>query len=244
MANKKSTIINTVIVKGDEDSFKAALTRSVLGVTFAKFKRRKGEFYQHSAHNAAITKQICNWLYEYLLSEPELRLEKSLSDFKLRVTLTLNWDETGKIIGVSDIKLCIYSEIAELAVKELELVGKPERIKVDFFFSTIDDRSINLKSELPRILGSLGMDNFDYTEYDFLNDEGRNAAKVNNVDRVPTVIIDGNPLVNPDEKKLHKELEGAFSPKIAAKGAELTFAKSAKSNIMLLSNIFKDNKKK
>ncbi len=221
MVKGKSTRINTVIVNGDEDSFKAALTRSVLGVTYTKFKRKRGEFYQHSVHNTAITRQICSWLYEYLLSRQELRLENDLSDYRLRTSLTLNWDETGKIIGVSDINLCIYSEIGQLSVRELELVGKAERIKVDFFFSTIDDRSINLKSELPKILESIGIDNFDYNEHDFLKAKGQATAKTYKVDRVPTVVIDGNVHVNPDEKKLRKELEGAFSPKIEANGIKL-----------------------
>ncbi|MDR2202978.1 MAG: hypothetical protein LBE76_01470 [Nitrososphaerota archaeon] len=226
MTQRKTFEINTVIVKGDEDSFKAAINRSVLGVTYTKFKRKHGEFHQHSVHNAAITKQICNWLYEYLLNKSELRTEReSISDFKLRTTLSLNWDSTGKITGVSGIKLCVYSEIAELNVDELVLVGKPGQIKVDFFFSTIDDQSITLRTNLPTLLESMGKENFDYNEHDYLTDEGRNMAHVFKVDRVPTVVIDDKIVVNPDVKKLRKELEGAFSPKIDAKGINFNFVK-------------------
>lgn len=239
MVKGKSVEISTVIVNGDYDSFKAALTRSVLGVTFAKFKRKRSDFYQHRVHNTAITKRICNWLYEYLLTHPELRLQKNLRDFKLRTCLTLNWNETGKIIGVSDVKVFIYSEIAQLTVKKLQLLEKPEKIKVDLFFSQIDDPSIKLRSILPTMLKSMGYENFDYNEHDFLSKEGREAARIFHVDRVPTVVIDGNNYVNPNEKKLRQELEGAFSPRIQAIEPKFQFSKVAKPNVALLANILK-----
>jgi hypothetical protein len=239
MAKGKSVEISTVIVNGDFDSFKAALTRSILGVTFAKFKRKRSDFYQHRVHNAAITKEICNWLYEYLLTHPKLRLERNLRDFKLRTSLTLNWNETGKIVGLSDVKVFIYSEVAQLTVKELQLLEKPEKIKIDFFFSQIDDASQKLRSILPNMLKSIGYENFDYNEYDFLSEEGKKAAKIFHVDRVPTVVIDGRNFVNPNEKKLRQEIEGAFSPKIKAVKPGFQFSQVAKPNVTLLANILK-----
>jgi len=239
VAKGKSVEISTVIVNGDFSSFKAALTRSVLGVTFAKFKRKRSDFYQHRVHNTAITKKICDWLYEYLLTHPELRLKQNLRDFKLRTSLTLNWNDTGKIIGVSNVKVFIYSEIAQLKVTDLQLLEKPEKIKVDLFFSQIDDPSIKLRSILPNMLKSMGYENFDSNEYDFLTEEGQNAAKVFHVDRVPTVVIDGKNFVNPNERKLRQELEGAFSPKVKAIKPDLQYSQAAKPNVELLANILR-----
>lgn len=239
MAKDKSIEISTIIVNGDFDSFKAALTRSVLGVTFAKFKRKRSDFYQHRVHNTAITRRICDWLYEYLLSHPKLRLEHDLRDFKIRTSLTLNWNETGKIVGMSNVKVFIYSEIAQLTVKKLRLVEKPEKIKVDLFFSQIDDPSIKLRSILPNMLKSMGHKNFDFNEKDFLTEEGREAAKIFHVDRVPTVVIDGKNFVNPNEKKLLQELEGAFSPKIKAIEPEFRFSQVARPNVARLAKILK-----
>jgi len=239
MVKGKSVEISTVIVNGDFDSFKAAFTRSVLGVTFAKFKRKRSDFYQHRVHNTAITKEICNRLYEYLLTHKELRLQHNLRNFKIRTSLTLNWNETGKIIGVSNIKVFIYSEIGQLTVKKLQLLEKPEKIKIDLFFSQIDDSSQKLKSALPTILKSIGHQNFDYNEHDFLSEGGKKAAKIFRVDRVPTVVIDRNNFVNPNEKKLRQEIEGAFLPKIKAIEPEFQFSKVAKPNVALLANILK-----
>ena len=239
MVRGKSVEISTVIVNGDFGSFKAALTRSVLGVTFAKFKRKRSDFYQHRVHNTAITKRICDWLYEYMLTHPKLRLQQNLRDFKIRTTLTLNWNETGKITGLSDVNVFIYSEIAQLRVKKLQLLEKPEKIKVDLFFSQIDDPSIKLRSILPDMLKSMGYENFDFNEHDFLTEEGENAAKIFHVDRVPTVVIDGKNFVNPNEKKLQQELEGAFSPKIKAIESEFQFSQVAKTNVALLANILR-----
>jgi len=239
MVKGKSVEISTVIVNGDFGSFKAAFTRSVLGVTFAKFKRKRSDFYQHRVHNTAITKRICNWLYEYLLTHPELRLKQNLRNFKIRTSLTLNWNETGKIIGVSNIKVFIYSEIGQLTVKKLQLLEKPEKIKIDLFFSQIDDSSQKLKSTLPAMLKSIGHQNFDYNEHDFLSEEGKKAAKIFRVDHVPTVVIDRNNFVNPNEKKLRQEIEGAFSPKIKAIEPKFQFSKVAKPNVALLANILR-----
>jgi len=235
----KSVEISTVIVNGDFDSFKAALTRSILGVTYAKFKRKKSEFYQHRVHNIAITKEICNWLYAYLLSHPELRLKQNLRNFKIRTCLILNWNETGKIIGLSNVRVFIYSEVAQLKVKELKILEKPGRIKIDFFYSQIDAASQKLRSILPSLLESMGFENFDYKEYDFLSEEGKEAARIFNVNRVPTVVVEGKNLVNPDEKKLKAEIEGAFSPKIKAIEPDFQFAQVAKSNVALLAKILK-----
>ena len=87
--------INTVNVNGDFDSFKAALNRSILGVTFRKFKRKKSQFYQHRVHNAAIAQKICEKLYEHLLVNEHLHVGRNLRDFKLRTSLTVEWSETG-----------------------------------------------------------------------------------------------------------------------------------------------------
>jgi len=239
MVRGKSVEISTVIVNGDFDSFKAALTRSVLGVTFAKFKRKRSDFYQHRVHNTAITREICNWLYAYLLEHPRLRLQQNLRDFKIRTSLTLNWNDTGKIIGVSNVRVSIYSEVAQSTVEKLQLIERPEKIKIDLFFSQIDDASQKLKLVLPTLLKSIGDENFDYNKHDFLSDEGKEAAKIFQVNRVPTVVIDQNKFVNPPERKLRQEIEGAFSPKIKALNPEFEFSRVAKSNIALLANILK-----
>lgn len=242
MTTGKSIDINTVIVDGDFDNFSAALSRSILGVTYVKFKRKKSEFFEHRVHNKAITKKMCDKIYECLLKHRELQLDQKLRDFKLRTSLTLNWNQKGKIIGVSNVKVCIYSEIGQLSLEKLQLIENAEKIKIDFFYTQVDDNSIKLEKTLPQILESMGgHETFDFNKHNFLTDEGRDAAKVFSIDRVPTVVIDGKAFVNPNENKLRQEILGVFSPNIEAIKPEFKFSQVAKSNVTRLATILKIN---
>jgi len=239
MSKTKELRINTVIVNGDFDSFKAALNRSILGVTFKKFKRKRSRFYQHRVHNTAITQEICDWLYAYLLANQHLGVGKNLRDFKLRTNLTVTWDETGKILGVSDVEVSIYSEVGKLSVDILEPREKSEKVKLDLFYSNIDIASQKIRSELPNIIEALGEENFHYVEHDFLG-KGKESAQLWNVKHVPTVIInDEKRLENPDEKELRQEIEGAFAPDIKPIGPRFEFAEATKSNVTLLATILR-----
>jgi hypothetical protein len=231
--------INTVNVNGDFDSFKAALNRSILGVTFRKFKRKKSQFYQHRVHNAAIAQKICEKLYEYLLVNEHLHVGRNLRDFKLRTSLTVEWSETGKILIVSDVVVSIYLEIGELAVDNLQASGISDKVKIDLFYSDIDRASQKLRSELPNIMNSIGKDNFDYSEHNF-SAEGKETARLWNVKYVPTVIInDKKRLEDIDERKLRQEIEGAFAPDIKSADPQFKFANGAKSNVTLLAKVLK-----
>jgi len=216
MKNERELEIRTTIVDGNYESFKAALTRSILGVTYRKFKRKGKEFYQHRKHNESVTKRICDWFYEYLRSKTRL----NLSSLKIKTDLTLRWDRSGKIIGFKNATVTIYLKVGELKVQELKIHKKREKVKIDLFYSEIDVSSQKIRELLPNILKTLGKEHFDYREYDFLSKEGIEMAKIYSVERVPTVIIDNMILENPDEKRLRSEIENAFTLSILSSGVE------------------------
>jgi hypothetical protein len=208
MSKTKALKIRTVIVSGKRKLFKAALSRSILGVTFKKFKRKKQEFYKHRAHNEAVTESIFDWIYEYLLT----RL-RNLSDLEIKTYLTVIWDENGKILAVSDVTVPIYMKVGELKVNELKVREKFKNIKIDLFYSHIDARSKWLRAYLPRLINSLGKENFDYSEHNFLTPAGEKMAQAYKIETVPTVMINAETkLVDPDEQKLRQEIEKAFAP--------------------------------
>ena len=91
MKNERELEIRTTIVDGNYESFKAALTRSILGVTYRKFKRKGKEFYKHRKHNESVAKRICDWFYEYLRSKTP-----NISNFKIKTDLTLRWTKLVK----------------------------------------------------------------------------------------------------------------------------------------------------
>lgn len=205
--------IHTVIVDGDFRSFKAAFSRSVLGVTFRKFKRKKSEFYQHRVHNEAVTQHVQKWLYEYLLTQTNL---KNISDFKLKTDMTIVWDKTGKIGAMKGIAVDIYLKVGELTVQRMEFRRESETISIDLFYSDIDASSQKIRDILPKLIESMGSENFNYRKHDFLTEKGRQLAQAYHVERVPTVIINAENLIeNPDERTLRQEIEKAFSPTLA-----------------------------
>jgi len=234
MASKELEI-NTVIVEGDFRNFKAAFSRSTLGVTFRKYKRRRSEFYQHRVHNEAVTQHTQKWLYEYLLTRTHL---KNLSNFKLKVKMTIEWDNNGKILGIKNIAVVIYMKVGELTVDRIDFHKKSEIIAIDLFYSKIDVASQKLRSLLPDLLDSWGSENFDYKEHDFLTKKGEEIAKVYNVERVPALVINAENLTeNPDERTLRQEIQKAFSPKIVESNPEFTLEIIKKPVAQLLSKL-------
>lgn len=210
MSRTRVLDIRTVIVSSTRKSFKAALSRSILGVTFKKFKKKKREFYRHRAHNEAVTESIFNWLYEYLLTHL-----RNLSDLEIKTYLKLIWNDNGKILAVSDITVPIYMKVGELKVDKLQVCEKIKNIKIDLFYSDIDARSKKLRLDLPQLIESLGKENFDYSEHNFLTSAGKEIAEAYKIETVPTVMINAETrLVDPDEQRLRQEIEKAFAPTV------------------------------
>lgn len=227
--------INTVIVDGDFRSFKAAFSRSILGVTFRKFKRRRSEFYQHRVHNEAVTQNTQKWLYEYLLTKTNL---KNLSNFKLKANITIEWDNNGKILSIKNISIVVYMKVGELIVDRIDFHKKSEVITIDLFYSEIDAASEKLRSLLPDLVDSWGSDNFDYKEHDFLTKEGKEIADAYNISRVPTVMINAeNKFENPDEKALRREVQKAFSPEVVGSNPEFTLEPVKKPDASFLAKL-------
>jgi len=231
MVKKKELEIHTVMVDGKAGSFKAALSRSILGVSWIKFKRRKQAFYRHRVRNLAVTQSVFNWLYESLLKHL-----RNLSSFKLKTDLKPIWSENGEIQAISDITVSVYMKIGELRVKELQVFEKFKSVKLDFFHTETDFASQKLKSELSSMIETMRKENFDYHEHNFSTEEGREMARAYDVKGTPTIVINAEKkLENPNEKELRQEIERAFAPVVKPVGKpQFVFDPEATSNVELL----------
>jgi hypothetical protein len=210
MPKLKEMQIKTVIVEGDPNSFKVALSRSILGVTFMKFKRLKTEFFVHRNHNLSVTQNIFNVLYELLLKDL-----RNLSTWKLKTDFTTNWTDTGKITGASDITIAVYMKVGELKVGKLEVLDEFKNVRVDLFYSETDFASQKLRDILNQTKNELGEESFIYHEYEFSKDASREMAQALNVKGTPTVVINAeNKLENPTPKELVEKIDAAFSPMV------------------------------
>jgi len=216
MASERKLAIHTVIVNANPQSIETALTRSILGVTYKKFSRKKSGLTHNWSYNNEITKQICSCLYECLKNKTKL----SMDDFKVKIDLTLKWDSNGKILGISDIVVSIYLKVGALAIAELSAQTDQSPVEVDLFYSDIDIASENLKKELPNIIREFGLNKVNYSEYDFLKDDTKTMREALKITRVPTVIIDDKQFVNPDLNKIRSELTIAFSPSVLPANTE------------------------
>jgi thiol-disulfide isomerase/thioredoxin len=207
MSKEKELEIHTVIVDGDSSSFRAALSRSILGVTWVKFKRKKQAFYKNRAHNLAITQSVFNWLYESLLTNI-----RNLGTYKLKTDLKPLWDANGKISAISDITVSVYMKVGELRVKELQVHEKFRNVKMDLFYSQTEFSSQELRSKIPLLIESMGKE-IIYHDYDYSTKEGKEMADAYGVRGTPTIVINADKKSeNPDVKELQQEIEDAFAP--------------------------------
>jgi len=239
MERSRSLPIHTVLVQGEYESFKAAFSRSVLGVTFKKFKRKGKDFYQHRVHNEKVTNSACSFLYEYLL-----RKTQNLSNYELRTDLTLYWSETGKILRITNIKVTIFLKAAALEVNEIIVKKKLENIVIDLFYSDIDAASQNLKSKISEIIASIGQENFECHEWNLLDKKGKEMAERYGVKLAPTVMINANPksmLENPSDRLLRNEIEELYVPEIDKSPPRFERNERAKASMQYLFVELKDD---
>lgn len=232
MEKTKCLAIHTVVVKGDFENFRAAFARSVLGVTFKKFKRRGRDFYQHRINNEKVTNNICNFLYEYLLKETQ-----SMSNYDIRTDLTLHWDETGKIVGASKIKVSVFLRAAELYVDSISIQNIPEKIVIDVFYSEIDAASKKVRSKIAEIREMIGKSNLEVSEWNILEPKGREMAQRYNIKLAPTIMINANPKLifeNPEEKLIVNEIEDLYVPELTKSTPRLEKNQNAKTAIAFL----------
>lgn len=99
-------------------------------------------------------------------------------------------------------------------IDKMDIIQKAERIKLDFVYSEYDAGSQLLKSKLSDMISSLGRENFEYNEYNFLSDEGKRKAELYKVKLIPTLIVDDTVLINPDDRKVREILETKFNPQV------------------------------
>lgn len=232
MSKSRNLEIHTVVVRGNFESFKAAFTRSVLGVTFKKFKRKGRSFYRHRIHNTKVTHSICSFLYEYLMEKTQ-----NISNYELKTDLTLHWNDSGKILKISDIRVTLFVRAAELEVNEIKVQKRLEIIVIDLFYSDIDASSQKLRNKMSEIIDLMGSENFEYHEWNVLDEKGKEIAEKYGVKLVPTIIINANPelmLENPDERSLRNEIEDLYIPKIVESVPKFEILEKTKSTVQSL----------
>jgi hypothetical protein len=187
--------IRTTIVAGDYDSFKAALTRSIVGVTFKKFKKLGPRFYATKADNLAIVDATCRSLYEQLQKELE---DKGIPLKHLRVStsLKLKWDKDGRIADLSDVRVGVFQPIGELSVKSAGIERKTDKIRLDLYYSPVDFRSQAIRKELDELVNQFGKEVLQREDHDYLQPEEKRDAEKMGVKFVPAVVINREDVVD------------------------------------------------
>ena len=225
--------LNTTVTGGDLDSFQAAFSRSVLGVTYKKFKRKGKPFYETRSHNEDITKKG----FEYLYLTLREKYQDNLKNYSLRVNYTIEWDNNGKILGFYDLTVNMYFHFGKLSIDELELKRKKEIINIDLFYSDFDAGSKKVKSSLPKILNEFGHDKFIISEYNYSNENHKNIAKTYNIELIPTIRIDEIKIENPSENQIRDAITKSLDQKIVPSGLHFNESKEA---MMQLSQILEN----
>jgi len=187
--------IRTTIVAGDYDSFKAALTRSIVGVTFKKFKRLGSRFYATKADNLAIVDSACRSLYEQLQGKLESK-GIPLKHLRVSTSMKLRWDKDGRIADLSDVRVGVFQPIGELSVKSASIQRKTEGIRLDLFYSSVDFRSQAIRKELDQLVSEVGKDLLQREDHDYLQPEAKREADKLGVKLVPAVVINREEVID------------------------------------------------
>jgi glutaredoxin len=209
--------LHTVVRFSSESSFKNTVTRMLTGVTYTKFKRLRGKYFQHNQHNALVARKLSEDLYAQMLSL------KDLSTYLTTVDFDISWNSTGKITGISNIQVFMYDKVGKVSAKELLLYRTTDKVKLEVFVSDVDSGSKSLLDLITEIRRQYGEDSFDYQEHKLLNDaDYEKYAKPYGIDLVPAVVINDKKFPNPTESQLRSNIEAAVYSAMVIDGLKLT----------------------
>jgi hypothetical protein len=224
MAKRRPIEVTSRLVDGDYDSFKTANSRSLLGVTFIKNKR-KPNISQSRSYNQAVVNELIQYTHSKLQKELGSNVLKYL---KLRTSLKMDWDNAGRIREISDLRISVYSHIAELDLGEIILGSSPQKTIVDFFYSKVDAASPSVQSALKELELAMGADNLQVNSHDFFSDEGKRKAQLSKVSKVPTVVINETILENPTKNQIFDKVNETLTPSLRSSRSDFMAEPSSK----------------
>lgn len=201
--------IRTTVVAGDYESFKAALARSIMGVTWKKFARNKTNFFRAQAYNTAVVNAVCRKLYEALQSNLQ---GVPLKYLRLTTILKISWEQDGRIQRITDIRVSVYHMVGDLSVASTKITAGNQKVSVIFIYSSLDFASQDLKKELDKLEREIGKDFFQIENLDIANPAHRKKTEALGVKLAPAVVINDKVLENPSKIALIGLISQAFSP--------------------------------
>jgi hypothetical protein len=223
-----STDVRTTITGAAFDSFKTGLTKVIVGVTYKKFKNRGASFFQTKPYNMTITDEFCNKLYENLVNN--LGGIKP-SDVSVTTSMTISWNNVGRIEKISNLRMSIFKPVGELSVGDSEITKRTDSVRVDFFYSDIDAASPRVKEILDKVKeGSSG--DIEIVLHNFADAEVRRVGAKMKVNKVPTVVLNGEiTLENPNESALIGKINEALRPEVTLGDVKFTPLRTASESV-------------
>lgn len=192
------------------------VTKMILAVTYNKYKRKKGLYYQHNQHNTLVARRLTEDLYAKLL---EL---KDLNEYYVTVDFDMSWNSTGRITGASDIDVSIYLPVGKLTARSLQIYRTTDKVKLEVFVSDVDSGSKSLLELMAEIKKQYGEESFDYQEHRLLNDaDYKKYTKPYGIDLVPTVVINDKKFEKFTESQLRSNIEAAINSAVFLEGIRL-----------------------
>jgi hypothetical protein len=224
MVKHKPVEVTSRLVDGDYDAFKTANSRSLMGVTFVKNKR-KPNISQSRSYNQAVVNELIRYTHAKLQHELGSNVLKYL---RLHTSLKMDWDNAGRISHISDLRVSVYSHIADLDLGDIILESSPQKTVIDFFYSKVDAASPAVQRDLKELELSMGTDNLQVNSHDFFTDEGKRKADLSKVGKVPTVVINGAILENPSKNQIFDKVNDALTPTLRSSRSDFLKEPSSK----------------
>jgi glutaredoxin len=207
--------LHTTVWNCTENDFKKKVTKLILGVTYSRYKRKKGLYYQHNQHNTLVARRLTEDLYAKLL---EL---KDLSEYYVTVDFDMSWNSTGRITGASEIEVSIFMPVGKVTARSLQIYKTTEKVKLEVFVSDVDSGSKSLLKLVAEIKKQYGEESFDYQEHKLNAADYKKYAKPYGIDTVPTVVINDKKFEKFTESQIRSNIEAAINSAVFLQGIRL-----------------------
>ena len=123
---------------------------------------------------------------------------------------------------MSDVKVQVYQTIGELSIRSANFQRKSQKVKVDFFYSSVYYQSRKAKEDLDAIIHEAGADYFGRVDHDLLDSKERKVAERTNVTGVPALVLnDKQVLANPSKAEMSARINEYSGPAVNALDSKL-----------------------
>ena len=143
-------------------------------------------------------------------------IEDKLSLYTIVLRYILEFESTGKVLGIKNMQVVLYNKIGELLTDKYFIKTEIETIYIDLFYSKDDARTEKMINYLEKIKGEFKEGTLQIKLHDWDLLDGRRNGDKYRINKVPTIQIDEYQLVDPSEYQIRNAIMKSFASNVEA----------------------------